>query len=160
MLRCLSRNSMFNSDSIYGSSDRTIYCTISSPLYRSCESWKCIIVYKSKAWKYLSELTTKKVRPLYSNCVRSLTGLLAQWDLDCGMTFHYLFMMAHKSAPMPSPAPHSLSHSFLSQGFITPVSLSSASPALQTVTSVWNVSYPMPTESHLGYVFSTENSPS
>jgi len=56
------------------------------------------------------------LQPRYSNCARSVTDLLAQWDLDCGITFHYLFVMAQKSAPMPTPAPHILcSRSFLSQ---------------------------------------------
>ena len=37
--------------------------------------------------------------------------------------------------------------------------LSSASPVLQTVALVWNVGYPMRTESPSGYVYAIENSP-
>jgi len=32
--------------------------------------------------------------PLFKNCVRSVKDLLAQWDLDCGVNFHYLFVIA------------------------------------------------------------------
>jgi len=57
------------------------------------------------------------------NCVRSLTNLLVQSDLDCGMTFHNLHVMAHKSAPMPTTAPHSLlSFVLIWRPLITPVS--------------------------------------
>jgi len=37
--------------------------------------------------------------------------------------------------------------------------LSSASPVLQTAASMWNVGYPMRTESPSGYVYAIENSP-
>jgi len=37
--------------------------------------------------------------------------------------------------------------------------LSSASPVQQTVALVWNVGYPMRTESPSGYVYAIENSP-
>jgi len=58
------------------------------------------------------------LQPRGSNCVRLVTDLLAQWDLDCGM---YLFVMAHKSVQMPNSASHSLL-SFVLNLLVTQVS--------------------------------------
>jgi len=53
--------------------------------------------------------------------------------------------MAHESAPMPTPAPHSLLSFNLKAAYYS--GLSFASPVLQTVALAWNVGYPMRTES-------------
>jgi len=71
----------------------------------------------------VDQLMATALKPRYSNCVRSVTDLAAQLHLDGGITFHYLFVTAHKSAPMLTPAPHSLvSFVLISRSLIIPVS--------------------------------------
>jgi len=75
------------------------------------------------------------------------------WALDGGMTYHFLFVMPHKSAPMLITAS---SFSALLRSYYS--GLSSASPFLQTVVFAWNAGYPMRIESPSDYVHAIENS--
>jgi len=121
---------------------------------------------------YLSDLLSKKV---YSRSLRSADSHSIETPLftlrtvsdrsfssvgpRLWKTFHYLFVMAHKSAPMQTPAPHSQLSFVLIHKSANYSGLSSASPVLQTVSLVWNVGYPRHTESPSGCMYAIENSP-
>jgi len=64
----------------------------------------------------LGQLMATVLQPRFSNCVRSVTDLIAQWDLDCEMTFHYAFVIGSKFAQRQTKCLILCSCSFLYQG--------------------------------------------
>jgi len=69
------------------------------------------------------------------------------------MIFHYRFVMAHKSAG-PVTSFFALSRSYLKVAYYS--GLSPAFYVLQTAALLWNVGYPMHTESPSGFVNASE----
>ncbi len=121
---------------------------------------------------YLSDLLSKKV---YSRSLRSADGHSLETPLFKLRTvgdrsFSSVGPRLWNNLPLslrdgsqiranadPGTSFSALVRSYLKAAYYS--GLSSASPVLQTVALVWNVGYPMRTESPSGYVYAIENSP-
>jgi len=113
--------------------------------------WTCLT--RKYMFAPLGQLMVTVLQSFYWNSIRSVTNLLAQLDLDCGMTFH--FEMAHKSAPMPTRHLILYSPSFLSQGRLLLRFLICLACSINC-SWMWNVGFPLPTESPSDYVHAIE----